>query len=330
MKKLPGGTRFVALCAIWISGSHSGLSGQERHTPEPAVKRAAGAVEIQMKNVNLLLSRNMVLGVRSLRGQLQRTNPEVPVTFDDSDSFAVDINFAEIHITTASLSALMNEYVFAFKGAAIKNVTTSLEGRRLIQTGTMHKGINLRFKIEASLSVTEDGNVRVHAEKINVEHLQVKGLLHFLGEDLEKLIHENPGRGVRAEGDDLILIPEVLTPPPHIHGRVTRVSIRDNGVVLVFDSGRHPAALEPPFHTGAYVYHRGGILRFGKLTMNDADLEIVGDRPGVFNFFQREYKKQLVAGYSKNTAANGLVAHMVDYSHFQSPKVSRSEASKSR
>jgi hypothetical protein len=36
----------------------------------------------------------------------------------------------------------------------------------------------------------------------------------------------------------------------------------------------------------------------------------------VFDFFQREYQKQLVAGYSKNTPANGLVAHMVDYTHF--------------
>jgi hypothetical protein len=75
--------------------------------------------------------------------------------------------------------------------------------------------------------------------------------------------------------------------------------------------------LKPPFRTEAYIYHRGGVLRFGKLTMVDADLEIVGDRPGLFNFFQREYQKQLVAGYSKNTRSNGLVAHMVDYSHFQ-------------
>jgi hypothetical protein len=50
--------------------------------------------------------------------------------------------------------------------------------------------------------------------------------------------------------------------------------------------------------------------------MTDADLEIVGNRPNVFDFFQREYQKQLVAGYSKNTPANGLVAHMVDYTHF--------------
>jgi hypothetical protein len=50
--------------------------------------------------------------------------------------------------------------------------------------------------------------------------------------------------------------------------------------------------------------------------MYDADLEIVGDKPNVFDFFQREYLKQLVAGYSKTTTANGLVAHMLDYSHF--------------
>ena len=51
--------------------------------------------------------------------------------------------------------------------------------------------------------------------------------------------------------------------------------------------------------------------------MEDADLQIVGDRQGPFKFFQREYQKQLVAGYSKNTPAKGLVAHMVDYSKFE-------------
>jgi hypothetical protein len=51
--------------------------------------------------------------------------------------------------------------------------------------------------------------------------------------------------------------------------------------------------------------------------MNDSDLQIVGDKPGAFEFFQREYQKQLVAGYSKNTASGGLVSHMADYSRFR-------------
>jgi len=277
----------------------------------------AGAVGIQMRNVNLLLTNDIVLSVRSLRGELERTRSSVPVTFDDSNSFVVDTDSAEIHMTSASLTALMNQYVFAYERAPIKEITTTFVGTKLIQTGKIHRAVDLPFRIAASLSETADGNVRVHAEKIQVEHLPVKGLLHLLGEDLEKLIHQNPGRGVSVDGDDLILSPAALTPSPHIHGRISRVSVVGDSIVLIFESGRHLPLLTPPFRTAAYIYHRGGVLRFGKLTMNDADLEIVGDRPGVFSFFQREYQKQLVAGYSKNTRRNGLRAHMADYSHFE-------------
>ena len=56
---------------------------------------------------------------------------------------------------------------------------------------------------------------------------------------------------------------------------------------------------------------------FGKLTMSDADLQIVGDRPGAFEFFQREYKKQLVAGYSKNTPDHALRTYMPDFNDLQ-------------
>jgi hypothetical protein len=38
------------------------------------------------------------------------------------------------------------------------------------------------------------------------------------------------------------------------------------------------------------------VLQFGKLTMRDADLEIIGDRPGSFDVFQKQYSRQLVAG----------------------------------
>ena len=298
---------------VWYANSHPAV-----HSGRAAGQN--GAVSFQMRNVNLFLSRDIVLGVQALRGRLQRTKSNVPVTFDDSDSFLVDVDTAEIRLSAASLGALMNEYVFNFQGAPIKDVAVTFENGRLVQTG---KTKGLTFKIEASLSVTDDGKVRVHSEKIKAEHLPVKGLLHLLGADLEKLIHENPGRGVQVEGDDLILAPEALTPPPHIHGRVARVSIDANSVIMTFDSGHHSPALVPPFRTAAYIYHRGGILRFGKLTMTDADLEIVGDRPGVFDFFQREYKKQLVAGYSKNTNDNGLVAHMADYSRFQTGESGR-------
>jgi hypothetical protein len=316
-RSLRGG---AILLAVWVAGIAQEKQA-EKQAPQAQDAGHAGAVQIQMRNVNFRLARDIVLEVRTLRGELQRTKPEVPVTFDDPASFTVKIDAAQVAISPASLTALMNSYVLAYDHAPIKNVTVTINGNRLIQKGTVHKEIDIPFEIEGSLSPTEDGNIRVHADKIKSKiksaHLPVKGLLHLLGEDLSKLVNQNAGRGMKVAGDDIILTPPTLTPPPHLDGRVTGVRIADGKIVQVFDSGRHPAPLTPPFHSAAYIYHRGNILRFGKLTMNDAELEIVGDRPGVFEFFQREYRKQLVAGYSKNTTSNGLVAHMLDYSHFR-------------
>lgn len=304
------------IIALWLFSSQAVPSAQEKNEKDARTPVHAGGVEIQMRNVNYRLASDIVLEVRMLRGRLQRSKAEVPVTFDDSSSFTVEIDSAEVAISPTSLSGLMNSYAFAYEGAPIKNVTVTIDGDRLIQKGTVHEKVDLPFEIEGALSATDDGNIRVHADKIKAAHVPVKGLLHFLGEDLSKLIKQNEGRGMKIVGDDIVLSPQTLTPPPHLEGRVARVRIEGGKIVQNFESGRHPAALTPPYRTAAYIYHRGGVLRFGKLTMTDADLEIVGDRPGVFDFFQREYQKQLISGYSKNTPANGLVAHMVDYSHF--------------
>jgi len=62
------------------------------------------------------------------------------------------------------------------------------------------------------------------------------------------------------------------------------------------------------------MYHRGGILRFGKLTMSDADLEILSDSQRTpFDFSLPDYNRQLTAGYSKNTISHGLIVFMRDF-----------------
>ena len=316
MKGLRNKVSILPVCAAVLV-----LSSLQVQSSVPKSARAikgtrSNLVEIQMRNVNYRLATDIVLEVRALRGRLEPTRPGTPVTFDDSSSFLVDIDTAQVAISPASLTALMNSYVLAYEGAPIKDFSMEIKGDRVVEKGKIHKGVDLPFEMTGSLSVTDDGNIRVHADKIKAEHIPVKGILHAFGEDLAKLVNQKEERGMKIEGDDIILMPRTLTPPPHLAGRVTQVGIVDGKIVETFDSGRHSAELRPPFHTGAYIYHRGGVLRFGKLTMTNADLEIVGDRPVLFDFFQREYLKQLVAGYSKTTPSNGLVSHMLDYSHF--------------
>ena len=61
-----------------------------------------------------------------------------------------------------------------------------------------------------------------------------EGLLHLFGEDLSKLVNTNEARGARLEGDDVLLFPSRMMPPPHILGKVTAVSIEGDNIVQVF------------------------------------------------------------------------------------------------
>ncbi len=97
-----------------------------------------------------------------------------------------------------------------------------------------------------------------------------------------------------------------------IEGRATAVRIEGDRIVQTFGS-KNTKALVPPYKARNYIYYRGGVLRFGKLTMTDADLEIVDQSPSTpFDFSLPDYNRQLVAGYSKNTRTNGLIVFMPD------------------
>jgi len=286
----------------------------------PAVQRQQGLpmartwapVALQMQNVNLHLNASVVLEIRHLTGEMRATGNSEPVTFDDLNSFETQISSAEIAISTKTLSSLLNEQVFAYPGAPLKNLAVTTDHGRIKETGTMHKGIDLPFEIEGKLDVTANGEIRLHADKISSAHVPFKGLMHLFGEDLAKLIHIKKDRGVSIEGDDIFLDPTRMLPPPRIRGRVTAIRVESDLIVQTFGSAAGKSII-PPYKASNYLYHRGGVLRFGKLTMTDADLEIVDESPNTpFEFSLPDYDRQLVAGYSKNTPSHGLIVFMPD------------------
>lgn len=223
-----------------------------------AAPEEAAAVDIQMRNVNLRIAPNVFLQIRRLRGRMIRTDRDQPVTLDKRDSFNVELESAEIAISTSSLSQLLNSYVFAYPNASLKNISVSIKGGRVIERGIMHKGVDLPFEVDGSIFATDSGIIRLHADKVRAEHVPMKGLLHLFGEDLSKLVNTNEARGARVEGDDILLFPSRMMPPPHILGRVTAVRIEGDNVVQVF-GGKPPAPMRLPAPAANYIYHRGGV-----------------------------------------------------------------------
>jgi hypothetical protein len=282
--------------------------------PSPAQTSAAEtqAVQVAMKNVTYHYTEPIVVHIVRLEGELLPTNPRDLVVFDDKNSFTLALKSAEIAISCNALAQVLNENVFSFAGAPLKDLGIESQNDRLIIKGKLRQKMDVPFETTGTLSANADGRIRLHAEHVKAAHLPMKGLLDLLGIDLSRLINTNKVRGVTVEKDDLILDPEQILPPPHIQGKVTAVRVQGNDIVQVFGTPQASnfAAKQP----GNYLAFRHGDIRFGKLTMHDADLIMIDmDARNPFDFFLDHYQDQLVAGYTKSTPEYGLRVYTRDY-----------------
>lgn len=281
-----------------------------------AAQTGVGPVESEMRNVDYRVDDKVTLNISYLRGTLRSTRPNEPPWFDDPTSFDIALDSAVVSITPQSLTAMLNTYVFNYPGSDIKNLEVKIEGNQLVQTGTLDKAINLPFRIKSSISVTPDGRLRLHPTNVKVAGLGVRGMMKFFGIELQNMVKVKGGRGVEVEKDDFLLSVDGLLPPPRIKGRVSAVQVA-NGVVvqtLVGTTTRTVPRMRPAANVKNYMLYQGRVLKFGKLTMNATDLQIVdGDQKDPFDFFLGKLNDQLVAGSSRNMSDYGLLTTMPDY-----------------
>lgn len=279
------------------------------HLPPLPQLSSKGATRVDMRNVDFHTQDDIVLRIRALQGALLRRNSAAPPVFDDKKSFVMRIDSGTIGIRADSLSALMNNYVFAYPGAPLKKIKVSTKGSQLRINAKMHKGIDVPVRILGNLTATPDGKLRLHPTSVKAAGIPAKGFLHMFGLDLSDVIKANAERGVTLDDDDIIMDPERMMPPPAIRGKIASVRVEGDEVIQVFGSGGRVSG-----RGSNYMYYRGGTLRFGKLTMANADLRIVDADPKTnFDFSIDHYNQQLVAGHSKNTPNFGLVVVMPDY-----------------
>jgi hypothetical protein len=297
---------------------YAGLIGSSLLSAAPAAAAAQAApertVQVQMRNVAFHVDSTTVLAIHYARGSLRRTAPEHAPYLDDKRSFVLDLDTARIGVSPAALSQVLNRYTFNYPGSPLRKLVITIDHGRLRQHGRM-RGIS--FDVVGELSLTPEGDLRLHPTTIKAVGIKVGGLMKVFGLSLEKLVDTDRARGVRIERDDFILSPTKLLPPPAVDGRLGAIELTDSEIVQIFHppSGRKVQALTPPVaEPGNYMFFRHGVLRFGKLTMDDTDLLIEdADRRDWFDFWLDRYNDQLVAGSSRNTRDHGLIVQMPDW-----------------
>jgi hypothetical protein len=287
-------------------------------TPAPAIGPRESRLWIEMRNVDLHIDAHAVMRVHRLRGEAVSSAPDEPAVLDDAGSFTVRVTSGTVALTGDAMSALLNGFVFAYKGSPLKRLRVRTSGTQIVQTGIMHKGVDLPFEITATLSLEGDGRIRLHPTRTRILGVNGQKLLGALGLHLDKLLDLRGARGASVKGDDFFLEPTKILPPPAIDGRLA--SIRVEGPEIVQDFVRLPddsifdSYARPDSAANNYIFFRGGQLRFGKLLMTDTDLQIVdANERDAFDLYLKEYNRQLTAGTSRTLANLGLRVIMPDY-----------------
>jgi hypothetical protein len=278
------------------------LDARQARSPQPDVS-------IEMRNVHLHVSDDAALDVTWIHGRLRSTSPDKPPVFDDQSSFTMELEDAEVALDAASLTALVNR-AFAFKGSNLSDLRVSFEGSNVVQRGKLSKGISVPFTVTASVAVTPDGQLVIHPVKVKAAGIPAAKLMGLFGIELQDLIKGRPEAGIAIKDNDLLLDPSKMLPPPATRGHLVKAFVRGDRLVQIFGKG----AAARPTSGGNYVWFRGNVIRFGRLTMSNTDLKLIDmDAKDPFDFYSAKYNQQLVAGYSKNMPDGALRTYMPDY-----------------
>jgi hypothetical protein len=280
----------------------------------PLAVQADSVTQVQFRNVDFFVDPQIPLHIHRLRGTM-RSKTGGMVFFDDKASYIITLDAAEVGLGPRELSVLLNKYVFGYPGAPLRRMQVSIAGNEIVQKGILRKVVDVPFEIRATLSVTPDGLIRIHPTHTELMGLHVDGLMKGLGLALDGIINIRKARGATLKGNDIYLDPSKILPPPAFEGRLTGVRLTSSEVVQTFGASdvAPPALVVPDPAAQNYMYYHGGVLRFGKLVLLEADMLLTElDQSDPFRFDLDRYQGQLRAGYVRSLPSMGLEVFMRD------------------
>jgi hypothetical protein len=280
-------------------------------------QRGDGAVRVSVHNVKYRFAENVSVQINNLSGAIVPIgNHEMPV-FDDKESFKILVDSAEVAISPQDVANLLNQFVFARPGSQLSGVSVASapNGHLKIKGRLKDKG-GIPFEADGVLVATDDGKLRLHADKMKALKIPVGGLMDAFGLEIDNLIKSGKVAGLTADGNDLIFDLEQLLPAPRVEGKVTKVRVEPNTIVQTFtaDAKNPPGGAPMPKMQGNYIAFRGNKVRSSKVTIEDCDIVVMDMDPAdPLDVFLDRYKEQVAAGYTKATASFQVRVYIKDY-----------------
>ncbi|MBL8034034.1 MAG: hypothetical protein JNJ69_10050 [Leptospiraceae bacterium] len=280
---------------------------------------------MKLSNLHFRLTDEIHMEVKELIGEAIPKGKTPIVNFDDVNSFRIDILSGEAFVKTEIMEYIFNNMVFNYDGSPLKNMQMQFfddeedgkKVKKLRLTGDMKLVVWLSFEMVGKMYLDREKTLMViEAERIkSLGNPYTKALLDTVGLNMEKLLPVPSGRGITMQGNKIIVEPFKIFPPPQIGGFISDMRIHNDGLQLFFSSKKKIAFPPLPVRdVKNYLYLYQGDVKFGKLTMVDARLQMVDlSQKNDFDFYLKKYQIPLAAGYSKIMPDGSVVAHIPDY-----------------
>lgn len=308
---------FFLILVLWHLASSKPAAGPAPPAPSPDMPSAASTAGTPEAAPTTVYAHNLMLRkgpdfriyVRWLRGNMMRTRREVNPTFDDPETFFLDVKSGVIRANIGDIGNFLNAGGVA--DSPLKNVTLLAEGDQIKLKGTLHKLIPLPVELLGSIAATADNRIQLQVTKLSVLKIPLKGLLGGLNISVSDLIQPKGIPGIEVSGNDIFFDTLKLLPPPHIRGQLTKVRVVTPDIEEIFGNGEDTVARVEQWRN--FLRLSDGTIDFGKLTMHHVDLIMVDlSDDAWFDLDLNNYQNQLVSGYTRMTPEAGLQIFMPD------------------
>ena len=311
---------------VWYfvgAAKHAGPSPASPKGPSaaaPAVTPAAAdAAPINVYAHNLMLRKgpNFRIYVRWLRGQMSRAHRDVNPSFDDPESFFLDIKTGVLRANIGDIAHFLNTE--GASNSPLKNIALSGKEDQVKLTGTLHKVIPVPIELDGAITVVPDNRIQLHVTKLSALKIPLKGLLGAFHVTVSDLFQSGSVKGIQVTGNDIFFDTQTLLPPPHIRGQLTKVHIVNPDLEEVY--GKAQTDVQRVQQWRNFLRLRDGTLDLGKLTMHHVDIIMVDiSKDAWFDLDLNHYQDQLVNGYTRMTPQAGLQIFMPDLDQIPAKK----------
>ncbi len=312
----------------FINAQQSELKGlqktwQQKNIPEgmqsgelrtrSARDSGADSVSLYAHNVNFDVVDKIGFHIEDLAATLEPKKEGEPVSFDDVESFTINIHHGKVIVPPEALSALFNKQILDYWPRPLDELTIKTENDYLKADGDLKlwswfPGIWLPADLGGTITLSDNNKLVYNIDDVRVVGIPLAGLLKMVFIKLTYLLSIDR-EGAQLGAYELVLDHRSVFPPPALAGNISEVSVSPAGLHLTFADNSAAEFKKAPVEKDSYLWIQSGDPRLFGIVVTNAQVAVVSESdttPLRFNLY--DYRKQVAAGVLRMKGDGTIIA----------------------